>query len=172
MKSNEERDALILDNMKLVYHVLHKYYPSHAKNEDIIQEGMLGLVKAAENFNPEKGKFYNFAITSILNQIRQYFRDELPHSNNNVSIYNEVEFEDGEKTPYINTIVGDTDVNLVESDFNDFCKSVCERDRLILELSAGGYYDYEIAEKLGMSRYQVLYRTHQLREMWRECYGY
>lgn len=170
MKSNEERDALILDNMKLVYFIINKHYPSHAKNEDIIQEGMLGLVNAAENFDPEKGKFSTYATTCILNQIRTYFRNEIKH-NNDVSIYNEVEFEDGEKAPLINTIIGEDEISLVESDFNDFYESVCERDKLILKLS-DSHSDYEISAILGISRTQVWYHTTKLRKMWRERYGY
>lgn len=58
-----------MDNIPFVYYIIHKYYPTFAKDEDIIQSGMVGLVKAANKFDSTKGKFSTYAGVIIKNEI-------------------------------------------------------------------------------------------------------
>lgn len=64
-----DRDKLIQDNIPFVYYIIHKYYPTFSKDEDIIQSGMVGLVKAANKFDASKGKFSTYAGVIIKNEI-------------------------------------------------------------------------------------------------------
>lgn len=57
--------------MQLVYYLVHKYYPRYAKDEDVIQCGMLGLVKAANNYDSSKSKFSTYAGVIICREIAQ-----------------------------------------------------------------------------------------------------
>lgn len=54
-----ETEALIVDNLRLVYAVAAKLIRQRvymeAEREDIVQEGMIGLIRAARTFRPEKG---------------------------------------------------------------------------------------------------------------------
>lgn len=65
------KDELINENLPFVYHIIHKYYPKYIKDEDVIQAGMLGLVKSAQHFNPDKGKFSTYAGVIIRNEINR-----------------------------------------------------------------------------------------------------
>lgn len=51
------RDALITDNLGLVYRVMARLAPflAHVPREDLIQEGILGLIEALERFDPDRG---------------------------------------------------------------------------------------------------------------------
>ena len=62
-------DDLIIRNIPFVYHILHKYYPTYVKDEDIIQCGMLGLVKASQHYDESKGKFSTYAGVIIRREI-------------------------------------------------------------------------------------------------------
>ena len=62
-------DELIVNNIPFVYHMVHKYYPTYANDEDVVQAGMLGLVKAAKNYDATKGKFSTYAGVIIKREI-------------------------------------------------------------------------------------------------------
>jgi len=56
------REELILSNQPLVYFMAKKYYVPGLPLRDLVQEGNIGLMKAAENFDPGKGKFGTYAF--------------------------------------------------------------------------------------------------------------
>ena len=64
-----DRESLVIDNQRLVYHMYDKLSKNQITinhKEDIISEGMVGLVKAANKFDPDKGvKFSTFASSCI-----------------------------------------------------------------------------------------------------------
>lgn len=64
-----DKQQFISDNVKLVYFIIQKYYPTFAHDEDIVQCGMVGLCKAAKKWQ-QKGKFSSYARQCILNEIR------------------------------------------------------------------------------------------------------
>ena len=51
----EARDVLIERNLRLVAHIIKKYYTQSGDQEDLISIGTFGLIKAISSFNPEKG---------------------------------------------------------------------------------------------------------------------
>ena len=59
-----EKDKLITDNLKLAGFLAHQYSKSNAiPYNDLYQEGCIGLIKAAQKFDPEKGfKFSTYAV--------------------------------------------------------------------------------------------------------------
>ena len=73
-----DRESLVLDNQRLVYHMFDKLSKNQitiTHKEDIISEGMVGLVKAANKFDPDKGvKFSTFAGSCIRNEMLMYLR--------------------------------------------------------------------------------------------------
>lgn len=75
----EERNDIVTQNMNLVHHLAHKMYLSpyaYYSYEDIAQEGMIGLIKAAENFNPELGfAFSTYAVMMIKGYMLRFIRD-------------------------------------------------------------------------------------------------
>lgn len=76
----EERNEKILVNAPLVTSVVKKIYCSpyaYYDKEDMYQVGMIGLMKAVEKFDPEKGfQFSTYAVPMIWGEIRRFIRDE------------------------------------------------------------------------------------------------
>ncbi len=70
------RDALVDHFTPLARKLTHRYGNTSEPFEDLLQVAMLGLLKALERFDPERGHaFQSFAIPTILGEMRRYFRD-------------------------------------------------------------------------------------------------
>lgn len=151
-------EKLITDNMTLVYFLINKHYPTFIHDEDVIQSGMLGLVEAANKFDPEKGKFSSFASVSILNSIIQYFRSQMKQ-NNQVSINNMIDDE----LEYIDLLVGEDDIVGDVSIFNvsDFINTLDPQEKQIIKMIGLGYSKNDIADILDCS-IQRVYTVHRL----------
>ena len=52
---SKARDTLIEHNLRLVAHIIKKYYASCDNQDDLISIGTIGLIKAVDTFNPQKG---------------------------------------------------------------------------------------------------------------------
>ena len=71
----EARDVLIERNLRLVAHIIKKYYTQSADQEDLISIGTIGLIKAIDSFDPSKGtRLATYASRCIENEILMYFR--------------------------------------------------------------------------------------------------
>ena len=69
------RERLILHNLRLVPHVIKKYYTQASDQEDLISIGTVGLVKAIDSYNAEKTvKLPTYACKCIQNEIFMHFR--------------------------------------------------------------------------------------------------
>lgn len=79
MPTSLERDEFIKNNQNLVHKILHKHFrmsPANILYEDYFQEGVIGLIKAYDNFKPELGfAFSTYAYPMIIGQIQRYRRD-------------------------------------------------------------------------------------------------
>ena len=51
----EARNVLIERNLRLVAHIMKKYYAQAAQEEDLISIGTIGLIKGVTTFDPSKG---------------------------------------------------------------------------------------------------------------------
>ena len=64
------RQKLIEHNLRLVAHIIKKYYASQNDQEDLISIGTIGLIKAVDTFDPEKGiRLSSYASRCIENAI-------------------------------------------------------------------------------------------------------
>lgn len=71
------KEQLVLDNMTLVYFVIRKMKLNI--DDDLVSEGMLGLIRAANNFNAELGtQFSTYATSYIKNCIKTYLTTKCP----------------------------------------------------------------------------------------------
>lgn len=69
------REKLILHNLRLVSHIVRKYYASSRDQEDLISIGTIGLCKAVDTFRPETGtRFATYGAKCIQNEILMFFR--------------------------------------------------------------------------------------------------
>lgn len=71
------KNKLIEHNLRLVVHVIKKYYASSSEQDDLISIGTIGLIKGINSFKPEKGtKLATYAAKCIENEILMYFRNQ------------------------------------------------------------------------------------------------
>ena len=66
----EARDTLICRNLRLVSHIVRKYYPTAQNQDDLISIGTVGLIKAVDTFDPDKvAHFATYASRCLQNAI-------------------------------------------------------------------------------------------------------
>lgn len=71
----EARNILVERNLRLVAHVMKKYYAQTADQEDLISIGTIGLMKGVTTFDPSKGaRLATYAARCVENEILMYFR--------------------------------------------------------------------------------------------------
>lgn len=70
------KNKLIEHNLRLVAHIIKRYYSSIKDQEDLISIGTIGLIKAAGTFDYDKGtRFATYASRCIENEILMHFRN-------------------------------------------------------------------------------------------------
>ena len=73
----EARNILIERNLRLVAHIMKKYYAQAAEQEDLISIGTIGLIKGITTFNPGKGaRLATYAARCVENEILMHFRSQ------------------------------------------------------------------------------------------------
>lgn len=72
----EARDILVEHNLRLVAHIVKKYYSITNDQDDLISIGTIGLIKAVSSFDAKKGaRFATYASRCIENEILMHFRN-------------------------------------------------------------------------------------------------
>ena len=73
----DARNVLIERNLRLVAHILKKYYAQTADQEDLISIGTIGLIKGVTTFDNSKGaRLATYAARCVENEILMYFRSQ------------------------------------------------------------------------------------------------
>ena len=71
------RNKLVEHNLRLVAHIVKKYYSSGAEQDDLISIGTIGLIKAVSTFKSDKGiRLATYASRCIENEILMFFRNQ------------------------------------------------------------------------------------------------
>lgn len=84
MKNGDEeaKNKLIEHNLRLVAHVIKKYYSNYSDQEDLISIGTIGLIKAVNSFNCDNGaRLATYAARCIENEILMHFRSMKKNAN-------------------------------------------------------------------------------------------
>ena len=71
----EARNVLIERNLRLVAHIIKKYYTHYDDTDDLISIGTIGLIKGINTYRPDKGvRLATYASKCAENEILMYFR--------------------------------------------------------------------------------------------------
>lgn len=107
----DAKNKLIEHNLRLVAHVVKKYYTAGCEQDDLISIGTIGLIKAISTFDPEKGiRLATYAARCIENEILMYFRN-LKKRSQDVYISDPIDTDkDGNALSLIDVIADDTDI--------------------------------------------------------------
>ncbi len=165
---DEARKLLIEHNLRLVAHVVKKYYDAHCDNDDLISIGTIGLIKAISSFNDKKGtKLATYAARCIENEILMYFRAQKKTSLD-VFINDPIDTDkEGNTLTLLDviasdfSIVDDIDKRLKIKKLREFIKTALnDRERKIVILRYGlngkaALPQREVAKRLRISRSYV-----------------
>ena len=111
-KGDEDaRQKLILHNLRLVSHIVRKYYSTARNQEDLVSIGTIGLVKAVDTYSIRNGaRFATYAAKCIQNEILMYFRSQKKLTSE-VSINETIDVDrDGNPLTYIDVICSEEDI--------------------------------------------------------------
>lgn len=167
-----ERDRLVLENQKLVlfiYNRLKKDPVTITYKDDIVSEGMVGLVKATKSFDPNKGiKFGTYAGKCIRNEMYKLLKvlyEQVPHE---VSLCTPIGHDEyGNEYCLADIIEDESDdsemafKNLILDEFEAKQKP---KDKQILSAMRKGYNQTQIAKELGITRSAVSLRVIKMRK--------
>ncbi|MDY3792468.1 MAG: RNA polymerase sporulation sigma factor SigK [Oscillospiraceae bacterium] len=162
------RGELIEHNLRLVAHVVKKYYSPNVDSEELISIGTIGLIKAVSSFNNSKStRFATYAAKCIDNEVLMYFRSA-KKSARDVYLDEPVDTDkDGNSMSLMDIIAEDDnlvdriDVMIKSRQLYGFIdKCLDEREKEVIRHRYGLYglkplTQREVADKLNISRSYV-----------------
>ena len=159
------RNILIERNLRLVAHIMKKYYTQASDQEDLISIGTIGLIKGIETFDGSKGaRLATYAARCVENEILMYFRSQRK-SAQDVSLSDCIESSsDGMPLELMDVVAEDCDLleqvcireqtvqlrNAIDKRLTD-----CERQVIVLRYGLDGKpakRQREVATVTGLSR--------------------
>lgn len=108
----DARNVLVERNLRLVAHIMKKYYTQSEEQDDLISIGTIGLIKAVDTFKPDKGiRLATYASRCIENEILMYFR-RIKKLQGEVSLSEAIETDGDGAELSIGDVVGKSDTML------------------------------------------------------------
>ena len=164
----EARNILVERNLRLVAHIMKKYYAQTADQEDLISIGTIGLIKGITTFDPAKGaRLATYAARCVENEILMYFRAGRK-SAQDVSLSDYIDTgTDGAPLALMDVVSEDVDLmeqmagrETVEQLRRAVDTCLTEQERLVIRLRYGldtetPLRQREVADRTGISRSYV-----------------
>ncbi|MBQ3548856.1 MAG: RNA polymerase sporulation sigma factor SigK [Oscillospiraceae bacterium] len=108
----EARNTLVEHNLRLVAHIIKKYYTQADNQEDLISIGTIGLIKAVNTFKADRGiRLATYASRCIENEVLMYFR-LCRKMQGEVSLSDTIETDSDGGDLYLSDVVGSADTML------------------------------------------------------------
>lgn len=178
------RTRLIEHNLRLVAHIVRKYYSTQKNQEDLISIGSIGLIKAIDSFKFENGaRFATYAAKCIQNEILMYFRSQ-KKLQSEISINETIDVDrDGNPLTYLDiistpeTIAEDIDMQMNVDKVKSLVDTVLDersREIIVLRYGLNGYQpktQREVAAYLGISRSYVSRIEKRALELLKDGFG-
>lgn len=164
----QAKNKLIEHNLRLIVHIIKKYYSGYSDQDDLISIGTIGLIKGINSFRPEKGvKLATYASRCIENEILMHFRS-MKKTAQDVSMNDPIE-TDSEGNPLTLADIISTDDTIVDDIYEKTGRQLVrrlvnemknERDKTVIVLRYGmdgndPMTQQEVADLLGISRSYV-----------------
>lgn len=163
----EARNILIERNLRLVAHIIKKYYATSKDQDDLISIGTIGLIKGVSTFDQQKGaRLATYAARCIENEILMYFRNQKKRQND-VNINDPIETDgDGNALTFLDIVceeenfAEDLDLKINSKKLYQYIERLELREKRILIMRYGLYNTLphtqkQVAKKLGISRSYV-----------------
>lgn len=165
---NSARNILIERNLRLVAHIIKKYYSSTKDPDDLVSIGTIGLIKAVNTYNAEKGiRLSSYAARCIENEILMFFRGNKKTAQD-VSMEEPIDVDkEGNALTLMDTmsidddIIENIDIKIKSEKLKDYVKEIKnprEKKIIILRYGLNGkapLTQKNVAKILGISRSYV-----------------
>lgn len=163
------RDKIIEHNLRLVSHIIRKYYSSYENPDELLSIGCVGLIKAVDSFKSDFGtRFATYGARCVQNEILMFFRARKKHQSD-VSINDTIDIDkDGNPLTYLDILCTEDDIVeeldlKIKSDllYKAVREALNERERTIIALRYGmnklhkPMPQREVAKRLNISRSYV-----------------
>lgn len=169
----DARNILVERNMRLVAHIIKKYYTQTVDQEDLISIGTIGLIKGISSYKPEKNvRLATYAARCIENEILMFFRSQ-KKLQGEVSLSETLETDKDGNNLFLMDVVGVEDTMLDDLDTReshirvrqlvDECLTEREADIIRQRYGLGGKAprtQRELAAEYGISRSYVSRRAY------------
>lgn len=161
----EEREKLIVHNLRLVVYISRKFENTGIGIEDLISIGTIGLIKAVKTFCPEKNiKLATYASRCIENEILMYLRKN-SQQRNEISIDEPLNIDWDGNELLLSDVLGsepdeinrDMELEDEKNQLLEIVSRLSEREKLIMTMrfGLGGTEEYtqkQVADILGISQ--------------------
>ncbi len=178
------RDRLIEHNLRLVSHIIRKYYSSYEYPDELLSIGSLGLIKAVDSFKPSFGtRFATYGAKCIQNEILMFFRSKKKRGME-ISINDQIDVDkDGNPLTYLDiisvpeSIENDLDLKVHIEKLRLLVDTVLlprEKEIIVLRYGLKGFQprtQREVARHLGISRSYVSRIEKKALEKMKDSFG-
>ncbi len=178
------RDKIIEHNLRLVSHIIRKYYSSYESPDELLSVGSLGLIKAVDSFKPTFGtRFATYGAKCVQNEILMFFRGKKKRGIE-ISINDQIDVDkDGNPLTYLDiisqpeSIENDLDMKVHIEKIRSLVDTVLlprEKEIIVLRYGLKGYQprtQREVARHLGISRSYVSRIEKKALEKMKEAFG-
>lgn len=181
---NRARDKIIEHNLRLVSHIIRKYYSSYEYPDELLSVGSLGLIKAVDSFKPAFGtRFATYGAKCVQNEILMFFRSKKKRGIE-ISINDQIDVDkDGNPLTYLDiisqteSIENDLDMKVHIEKIRELVDTVLlprEKEIIVLRYGLKGYQprtQREVARHLGISRSYVSRIEKKALEKMKDAFG-
>ncbi len=178
------RDKIIEHNLRLVSHIIRKYYSSYENPDELLSIGSLGLIKAVDSFKPAFGtRFATYGAKCVQNEILMFFRSKKKRGVE-ISINDQIDVDkDGNPLTYLDiisvpeSIESNLDLKVHIEKLRLLVDTVLlprEKEIIVLRYGLKGFQprtQREVARHLGISRSYVSRIEKKALEKMKDAFG-